>query len=123
MIANQPNTSKNDSAANKMKKLLTEWRQFVKESKADHIEGITKKIANLEDEIERAKEAKENMEQSAIDPYSDDNTYNLMDMRSTPQYIEVQDRIYTMGEKLDLLRGQLAFLRGDDQAPDELPRG
>ena len=106
-----------------MKKLLTEWRKFVKEDKAAHIEGLSKKIANLEDEIERAKEAKENMEQSAIDPYSDDNTYNLMDMRSTPQYTEVQDRIYTMGEKLDLLRGQLAFLRGDDQAPDELPRG
>jgi uncharacterized protein YdcH (DUF465 family) len=49
-----------------MKKLLTEWRKFVKEDKAAHIEGITKKIASLENEIERAEEAKENMEQSAI---------------------------------------------------------
>ena len=31
MRANQPNTSKNNSAGNKMKKLLNEWRQFLKE--------------------------------------------------------------------------------------------
>ena len=108
----------------KMKNLLTEWRQFVKEDKAAHIKGLDKKIANLKDEIERAREAKENMEQSAIDPYSEEMTQgNLMDIRSTPQYAELQDRIYNMGEKLDLLSGQLAFLRGDEGAPEELPRG
>ena len=94
-----------------MKNLLTEWRQFLKESKADHIKGI----------VERAEEAKENMEQSAIDPYSDDNTYNLMDVRSTPQYTEVQDRIYTMTEKLELLQQQLEQLQQD--FPGDLPRG
>jgi len=104
-----------------MKKLLNEWRQFIKEDKADHIKGIVKKIANLESEIERAEEAKENMEQSAIDPYSDDNTYNLMDIRSTPQYTEVQDRIYTMTEKLELLQQQLEQLQQD--FPGDLPRG
>jgi len=107
---------------NKMKKLLTEWRQFVKESKADHIEGITKKIASLENEIERAEEAKENMEQSAIDPYSEEMTQgNLMDIRTTPQYTEVQDRIYAMSEKLELLQQQLEQLQQD--FPGDLPRG
>jgi uncharacterized protein YdcH (DUF465 family) len=105
-----------------MKKLLTEWRQFIKEDKAAHIEGITKKIASLENEIERAEEAKENMEQSAIDPYSEEMTQgNLMDIRSTPQYSEIQNRIFTMGEKVELLQQQLEQLQQD--FPGDLPRG
>ena len=105
-----------------MKKLLNEWRQFIKEDKAAHIDGIVKKIANLEAEIERAEEAKENMEQSAIDPYSEEMTQgNLMDIRSTPQYTEIQDRIYAMSEKLELLQQQLEQLQQD--FPGDLPRG
>ena len=115
-------TKKGKVTEGKMKSILTEWRQFVKESKADHIEGITKKIANLENEIERAEEAKENMEQSAIDPYSEEMTQgNLMDIRATPQYTEVQDRLYAMNEKLDLLQQQLEQLQQD--FPGDLPRG
>jgi len=105
-----------------MKKLLNEWRQFVKESKADHIAGITKKIERLESEIERAEQAKEAMDDSAIDPSSEEMTrMNLIDIRNTPQYTEVQDRIYTMGEKLELLQQQLEQLQ--QEFPGDLPRG
>ena len=44
-----------------------------------------------------------------------------MDVRSTPQYTEVQDRIYTMTEKLELLQQQLEQLQQD--FPGDLPRG
>ena len=105
-----------------MKKLLTEWRQFIKEDKEAHIKGINDKIDRLRNEIERATKALEDMDESAKDPHSEEMTaMNLMDIRSTPQYFETQTRISDMNDKISLLLKQVAQLK--QEAPGDLPRG
>ena len=106
----------------KVKKLLTEWRQFIKEDKEAHIKGINDKIDRLRNEIERATQALEDMDESAKDPHSEEMTaMNLMDIRSTPQYFETQTRISDMNDKISLLLKQAAQLKQD--TPGDLPRG
>jgi chromosome segregation ATPase len=107
---------------NQLKQIIKEELSVVMEDKQQHIVGISKKIERLKTEIERAEEALESMEDDAKMPGAREEEihYNLMDIRTRPEYYETQTRISNMNSKIDLLIKQAAELSQDN--PGQLTR-
>jgi chromosome segregation ATPase len=107
---------------NQLKQIIKEELSVVMEDKQQHMLGISKKIERLKTEIERAEEALESMEDGAKMPGAREEEihYNLMDIRTRPEYYETQTRISNMNSKIDLLIKQAAELSQD--SPGQLTR-
>jgi prefoldin subunit 5 len=106
-----------------LKRIVKEELSKITEDKQEHIAGIGKKIERLEAEIDRAQEALDEMEAGANMPGAREEEvhFNLMDIRTRPEYFEMRQRISTMNDKIVLLLKQAQQLKQD--SPGQLERG
>ena len=99
----------------KLQQIIKEELSSIMESKEDHIKGILAKIDRLKEEIDRARNALEEMEADAHMPGAREEEiyYNLMDIKTRPEYWATQQRLSPMEDKISFLLKQLQQLKQD----------
>ena len=109
----------------KLKQLIKEELSNIKESKEEHIVGISNKIDRLKKAVDNARRGIENLEAGAQMPggSEDEYHYNLMDIRSTNEYFAKQQEINNLEDKITLLIKQLQQLQQSEPGQLERPGG
>jgi len=102
-----------------LKQIIKEELSGIMESREDHIKGIIAKIDRLREEIDRARNALEEMEADADMPGAREEEiyYNLMDIKTRPEYWETQQRLSPMEDKISFLLKQLQQLQQEVPGP------
>jgi len=108
----------------KLKQLIKEELSNIKESKEEHIVGISNKIDRLKKAVDNARRGIENLEAGAQTGGGEDEYhYNLMDIRSTNEYFAKQQEINNLEDKITLLIKQLQQLQQSEPGQLERPGG
>jgi len=109
----------------KLKQIIKEEFTNIKESREEHVVGISNKIDRLKDAVDNARRGMENMEAGAQMPGAseDEIHYNLMDVRSRNEYWVKQQEISNLEDKITLLVKQLQQLQQPEPGQLERPEG